>query len=101
MRERIIQKGIIMTKLPDAKAMTAVFNRYKNDNPVLVRKKFQMKDYYFRRDDPDCELFHIDVGFDVEFCVIVAVMIVASVFLLCRISRACSNIRLRHRLKKH
>lgn len=90
-----------MTKLPDTKALTAAFDRYKNDNPVLVRKKFQMKDYYFRRDDPDCELFHIDIGFDVEFCVIAAVIIAAALFIICKISRTFSDMKFRHRPKKH
>lgn len=90
-----------MTKFTDRKALTAAFNRYKNDNPVLVRKKFQMKDCYFRRDDPDCELFHIDIGFDVEFYVIAAVIISAALILICKISRNFSNMKLRRRLKKH
>lgn len=39
-------------------------------NPLLVRKKFDMKDVYFRKDAPDVELFRFEMGGDVELWVL-------------------------------
>ena len=50
-------------------------------NPLLVRKKFSMKDVYFRRDDPEAELFRMELGFDVEFWVVaIAALLLLMVF---------------------
>jgi len=83
-----------------AEKLTHAIDQYKHDNPVLVRKKFQMKDTWFRRDQPDVEVFHIDVGFDVEMYVILLLIAAAAVFLICKIGCALSNMRIRRRHRK-
>lgn len=82
----------------DAKKLTHAIDQCRSDNPVLVRKKFQMKDVYFRRNTPDAEIFHIDVGFDVELGIMILLLAAVSFLLLLKISRTLSDIRLRRRL---
>ena len=79
--------------------LTCAINQYKKDNPVIVRKKFQMKDTWFRRDEPDIEVFHIDVGFDVEMYVLLLVIVAVAVFFIYKIGCAISHVRFKLRRK--
>ena len=60
--------------------------RYLGGNPLLVRKKFSMKDVYFRKDDPDAELFRLELGFDWEFCAVAVALVLVLVFLMRRMA---------------
>lgn len=59
------------------------------ENPLIVRKKFQMKDVYFRRDLPEREVFRCELAFDTELYVL---LIAAALLLLCLICRLCAAV---------
>ncbi|MGN1345897.1 MAG: hypothetical protein ACI4V1_03875 [Eubacteriales bacterium] len=63
-----------------AAAVTDGFKNFKNANPLMVRKKFQMKDVCFRRDFPEEEVFRCELAFDVELYVL---LFAAALLLLC------------------
>lgn len=78
------------------KQTSAAFDRFRNDskpgwieNPLMVRKKFQMKDVYFRRDLPEQEVFRCELAFDTELYVL---LLIAAALLLCMICRLCSAV---------
>lgn len=79
-----------------AKQTSAAFDRFRNDsNPLMVRKKFQMKDVYFRHDLPEQELFRCELAFDTEVYVL---LLIAAAILLLGICRLCSAVSdARHR----
>lgn len=82
------------------KQTSAAFDRFRNDsNPLMVRKKFQMKDVYFRRDLPEQEVFRCELAFDTELYVLL--LIAAAVLLLgiCRLCSAVSHTREYRRAK--
>ncbi len=71
------------------KQSSAAFDRFKNDtNPLMVRKKFQMKDVYFRRDFPEQEVFRCELAFDTELYVLLLAAVALLVLLLCKLCRA-------------
>ncbi len=71
------------------KQFSAAFEHFKNDtNPLMVRKKFQMKDVYFRRDLPEQEVFRCELAFDTELYVLLLAAAALSVLLVCRLCRA-------------
>jgi len=78
------------------KQTSAAFDRFRNDcnpqwieNPLIVRKKFQMKDVYFRRDLPEQEVFRCELAFDTELYVL---LLIAAALLSWRIVRLCSAV---------
>ena len=83
-----------------AKQTCAAFDRFRNDaNPLIVRKKFQMKDVYFRRDLPEQEVFRCELAFDTELYVLLLIAAALLLWVVCRICRAVSNAR-EHRYAK-
>ena len=72
------------------KQTSAAFDRFRNDcNPLIVRKKFQMKDVYFRRDLPEQEVFRCELAFDTELYVL---LLIAAALLFWMILRLCSAV---------
>ncbi len=61
--------------------VSSAFARYKKGNPLMVRKKLYVKDVFFRRDDPDEELLKLELSWDMEWYLLLAVGI--CVFILC------------------
>ncbi len=83
-----------------AKQTSAAFDRFRNDaNPLIVRKKFQMKDVYFRRDLPEREVFRCELAFDTELYVLLLIAAALLLWIVCRLCRAVSNAR-EHRYAK-
>ena len=83
-----------------AKQTSAAFDRFRNDaNPLIVRKKFQMKDVYFRRDLPEREVFRCELAFETELYVLLLVAAALLLWIVCRMCRAVSNAR-EHRYAK-
>ncbi|MBP3294437.1 MAG: hypothetical protein J6N32_11845 [Clostridia bacterium] len=83
-----------------AKQTSAAFERFRNDantrwieNPLIVRKKFQMKDVYFRRDLPEREVFRCELAFDTELYVLLLIAAALLLWIVCRMCRAVSNMR--------
>ncbi len=69
------------------KKMTSAFDGFRKDNPLLMRKKFQMKDVYFRKDDPDHEALRFELAFDLEFYVIIIAAILAVLLFAAKIKK--------------
>lgn len=65
----------------------------------MVRKKFQMKDVYFRRDLPEQEVFRCELAFDTELYVLLLAAAALLIYMLCRFCRAASHARI-HRYEK-
>lgn len=83
-----------------AKQTSAAFDRFRNDmNPLIVRKKFQMKDVYFRRDLPEREVFRCELAFDTELYVLLLIAAGLLLWIVCRLCRAASHAR-EHRYAK-
>lgn len=83
------------------KQSSAAFDRFKNDtNPLMVRKKFQMKDVYFRRDLPEQEVFRCELAFDTELYVLVLAAVALLVWLSCKLCRAGRAVKSRVRGKR-
>ena len=82
------------------KQTPAAFDRFRKDsNPLIVRKKFQMKDVYFRRDLPEREVFRCELAFDTELYVLLLIAAAVLLFALCRLCSAVSHAR-EHRYAK-
>ena len=64
-------------------------------NPLLVRKKFDMKDVYFRKDAPDVELFRFEMGGDMELWVLALGGALLAALLIRRILRIGRRMRAR------
>lgn len=79
---------------PFLKQTSAAFDRFRTDaNPLIVRKKFQMKDVYFRRDLPEREVFRCELAFDTELYVLLLAAALLLLWAVCRVCRAASNAR--------
>ncbi len=63
------------------------------ENPLMVRKKFQMKDVYFRRDLPEKEVFRCELAFDTELYVLLLAAAAILVCVICKMCRAASKAR--------
>lgn len=94
--KRTVGKKMIQTT---ARSVSEAYDRFRNDNPLLMRKKFQMKDVWFRRDQPDTELFRTEIAFDVELYVILIALLAGAVYLFYKIVRCLERQRVR-RLEK-
>ena len=82
------------------KQTCAAFDRFRTDsNPLMVRKKFQMKDVYFRRDLPEQEVFRCELAFDTELYVLLLLAAFLLLCVICRIASSMSRLRDRHRAK--
>jgi len=49
------------------KNAASVYDGYKKKNPLMARKKLSVKDVVFRRNDPDTELFRLELAWDTSF----------------------------------
>lgn len=66
-------------------------------NPILVRKKFEMKDVYFRKNQPDIPLMRCELAFDYEFGLI---MLSALVIVLLIMKKCCGKKKKREKNRK-
>ncbi len=79
-----------------SRAATTAVKTFKRSNPLLVRKKMEMKDVYFRKNEPDREVMRFELAFDVEQYFILVAGACLLMFLACRIYKcAC-----RHAVRK-
>lgn len=69
----------------------SAYDRFKHDNPLMIRKKFEMKDVMFRHDQPDVEVFRTEIAFDVQLYFIL-------IALLC--TAVCIFLKITHYLEK-
>jgi len=57
-----------------SKNAASVYDGYKKQNPLMMRKKLSMKDVVYRKDEPDTELFRLELSFDTELYVLLALL---------------------------
>lgn len=69
------------------KNAASVYDGYKKQNPLMMRKKMTVKDVVFRRDEPDTEMFRLELAWDTELYVLLAVLIFLVIVLGCKICR--------------
>jgi len=81
-------------------SVSEAYDRFKKDNPLLMRKKFQMKDVFFRRNEPDRELLRWELAFDLEWYVLLIALRAVGVCVLCKIACLVKRGRIR-RMDKH
>ena len=77
----------------NAEKVTSVFDHFKSDNPLLVRRKFQMKDVCFRKDHPEVELFRWEIAWDAELYVLLLVLTAACAFLVVKTVAFCCRTK--------
>lgn len=69
----------------------SVYDRYKKQDHLMIRKKMSVKDTVYRKDDPDTELFHLELAWDTELTVLLTVLLCLLILgmykLCCRIHR--------------
>ncbi len=84
-----MKKSVVQT----FRSVSGVHDRLKNTNPLLMRKKFAMKDVFFRRNQPDVELFRAEVAFDLELYVIIIALLAGSLCLFLKTARFLEHRR--------
>lgn len=55
----------------------------KNPDPLVIRKRIELSDSFYRKGSPEHELMRTEFSCDTEFCLALAVGIAASVVLIC------------------
>ncbi len=70
-----------------SKNAASVYDGYKKNNPLMMRKKMTVKDVMFRRDEPERELFHLELSWDTELYVLLAVLILFVIFAIYKVCR--------------
>ena len=58
-----------------SKNAASVYDGYKKQNPLMMRKKLSMKDVVYKKDEPDTELFRFELAWDTELYVLLAALI--------------------------
>lgn len=96
-RNAKVEKSIIKTT---TRSIASAYDRFKCGSPLMMRKKFEMKDVWFRRDQPDVELFRTELAFDVQLYVILVILLCGTFYLFCRIVKALEKQRIRRLEKK-
>ena len=75
--------------------VSGAFDRFRKDNPLIVRKKFEMKDVFFRKDHPETELFRAELAFDTQLYVLLVVLGIGMVWLFYKTVRGLEKRRVR------
>jgi len=70
-----------------SKNAASVYDGYKKQNPLMMRKKMSVKDVVFRRDEPDTELFRFELAWDTELYILLVILILLIIFAGCKIAR--------------
>ena len=66
----------------------SVYDGYKKQNPLMMRKKMSVKDVVYRKDEPDTELFRFEAAWDTELYALLAVLlclVILGTYKLCRL----------------
>ena len=82
--ERTCQNVIGNAIKEASRAATSSVNNFKKSDPILVRKKMEIKDVYYRKSEPKKELFRFELAFDTElYAVIVAAVCISEMIWCC------------------
>ena len=71
-----------------SKNAASVYDKYKKQNPLMMRKKISVKDTVYRKDDPAAELFRFELVYNAELYVLLVILIclvIFAVYKLCRL----------------
>lgn len=88
-----VDKSIMNDIKDSAKQAHVAFDNYKSDNPLLMRKKFGIKDVYYRRDNPEEELFRFELAFDVEQYVLISAAVCLVILIALKIARCAGHMK--------
>ncbi len=66
-----------------------------------MRKKFSVKDVYFRRDCPERELFRFEMAFDTDMYVLAVAILLGFALLVYKIARCARKCEMRRLEKKY
>lgn len=80
-----------------AKEAASAYRAYKKRNPLMIRKKLTAKDVVYRREEPDRELFRMEVAWDGELYVLLAVAVVAMAILCWKVAGLFRKVARRFR----
>ena len=94
--ERTCQNVIGNAIKEASRAATSSVNNFKKSDPILVRKKMEIKDVYYRKSEPKKELFRFELAFDAEQYAIVAVAICIIVMIWCCMAKAARKHTAKH-----
>ena len=83
-----------------ASHVSSALDRFRADDPLLVRRKFQMKDVCYRKDCPEAELFRWEIAWDAEFTVLLLVLAAAAALFLLKTARLCRRFAGRKKCRK-
>ncbi len=70
------------------KTVRGAVKKLRAGNPLLVRKKFFMRDVYFRKNAPGRELFRMEIGFDTQIRVLLFGAVLVAAWLVKRMLSA-------------
>ena len=80
----IVSRSIIRDT---ARSATRARKTYERSNPLLMRKKMEVKDVYFRKNEPDREMLRFELAFDFEQYFIVAAGVIILLILLYKMAK--------------
>lgn len=72
-----------------------LLDRWGGKNPLLVKKKLEMQDIYYRRRDPDTELFRFEVAWNAELWVLAFGAALLFFLIAYRLSKMGERMRMR------
>jgi len=78
------------------RSATTAVKAFKKSNPLVMRKKMEIKDVYFRKDEPDRDLLRFELAFDFEEYFIIA----AGVILLLIVAMGITKWSRRREMRK-
>ncbi len=93
-----MEKAIVKDSV---KIASDLAHRVKSQNPLMVRKKFAMKDVCFRRNTPEVEAFRFEVAFDVEVYAILILLTVLAAGLCVKIAGCSRRRKIRRQLRQN
>lgn len=68
---------------PTSCKASRVIDNIKSSDPLVVRKKIELSDTYYRRDCPEHEVVHAELAVDTEICVALVAGVIAAATLVC------------------
>ncbi len=69
------------------KNAASVYDGYKKQNPLLMRKKMSLSDTVYRKDEPERELFRFELSWDTELYVLLGILVCLIILAVCKISK--------------
>ncbi len=84
-----------------SRAATSAVKTFVRSDPVLVRKKMEIKDVYYKKSEPKKELFRFELAFDTEQYFLVAAAVVLLLMMWCGMMKIARRRAVRKARKCH